>query len=85
MTNQNTSNMDLKNLINKTVDFSIKRLAELIGLFLVLGSILLLTALISYSPEDPNFIFNENIEIKNLLGKNGSFISDIFYVSNLVI
>ncbi len=79
MTNQNTSNMDLKNLINKTVDFSIKRLAELIGLFLVLGSILLLTALISYSPEDPNFIFNENIEIKNLLGKNGSFISDIFY------
>jgi len=44
-------------------------------------SILLLISLISYSPEDPNFIFPENAEIKNLLGIKGSFTADILYQS----
>ena len=79
MTNQNVVNMNLRNLIYKTVDFGIRRLAELVGLALVSMSILLFIALISYSPEDPNFIFNENIKIKNYLGVKGSFVSDIFY------
>ena len=42
---------------------------------------MLLLALITYSPEDPNFIFPENTEIKNLLGFQGSFISDLFFQS----
>ena len=41
----------------------------------------MLASLISYSPEDPNFIFPENAEIKNLLGAKGSYASDILYQS----
>ena len=73
--------MIFKNYINKIGDFIIKRLAELVGIFLVLTSILLFMCLISYSPEDPNFIFPENQEIKNFLGFKGSFIADIFFQS----
>ena len=72
--------MEIKSLINKTLDFSIRRLFELIGVILVLISIYLFLSLYSYSPEDPNFIFNENTEIKNLLGIKGSLISDIFSI-----
>jgi len=71
--------MNIKNLFNKIIDFSIRRLAELIGISLFLLSVFLFISLISYSPEDPNFIFNKNIEIKNLLGAKGSFTSDFFY------
>ena len=73
--------MNINNLLNKTIDFTTKRVAELIGLLLIFLSILLLISLISYSPEDPNFIFPENTEIKNILGHRGSFISDIFFQS----
>ncbi len=73
--------MIIKNYINKINDFIIKRLAELIGIFLIIASILLFICLISYSPEDPNFIFPENKDIKNLLGFRGSFIADIFFQS----
>ena len=71
--------MNINSLLNKTIDFTTKRVAELIGLLLVFLSILLLISLISYSPEDPNFIFPENTEIKNILGFRGSFISDLFF------
>ena len=73
--------MIIKNYINKISDFIINRLAELVGIFLVVASILLFISLISYSPDDPNFIFPENQEIKNLLGFRGSFIADIFFQS----
>ncbi len=73
--------MIIKNYINKISDFIIKRLAELIGIFLVISSILLFISLISYSPEDPNFIFPEKQEIKNFLGFRGSFIADVFFQS----
>ena len=62
-------------------NFTLKRLSELIGLLLLVLSILLLTSLITYSPEDSNFIFPNNSEIKNLLGIKGSYVSDIFYQS----
>ena len=51
------------------------------GLFISILSILLLLSLLSYSPEDPNFIFPDNTEIKNILGFRGSFISDLFFQS----
>ena len=71
--------MKIKNFFGKIVDFTLKRLAELVGLLLVIISILLFLSLISYSPEDPNFIFSEKTEIKNILGFQGSVISDIFF------
>ena len=73
--------MNKNNLINKTLDFTAKRVAEIFGIVFVLVSILLLISLISYSSEDPNFIFTDNIEIKNILGFRGSYISDLFFQS----
>ncbi len=73
--------MNIKDLSKKTLDFAIKRVAEIIGIFFICGSILLFLAFISYSPEDPNFIFTENTEIKNILGFRGSYTSDIFFQS----
>jgi len=67
--------------INKIGSFCIKRLAELVALSLIIVSILLLISLLSYSPEDPNFIFSENITIKNLMGSKGSYVSDLFFQS----
>tara|TARA_Y100000590_G_scaffold10485_1_gene12904 strand:+ start:1 stop:2082 length:2082 start_codon:yes stop_codon:yes gene_type:complete len=71
----------MNEFISKIGNFCIKRLAELIGLSLITISILLLVSLLSYSPEDPNFIFPENTIIKNLMGSKGSYISDLFFQS----
>ena len=73
--------MDIKKTANLLVNFAIKRLAEIFGVFIFVLGALLLIALLSYSPEDPNFIFPENTEIKNLLGFQGSFVSDLFFQS----
>ena len=73
--------MKIKNFVDKTSNFLIKRLSELVGIILLVSSTLLLISLVSYSPEDPNFIFPENAKINNLLGAKGSYASDIFYQS----
>ena len=73
--------MNIKIIFNKVANFTLKRFSELVGLLLLVLSILLLTSLATYSPEDPNFIFPNNSEIKNLLGIKGSYVSDIFYQS----
>ncbi len=73
--------MDIKKTANLLLNFAIKRLAEIFGLFIFISGILLLIALITYSPEDPNFIFPDNTKIKNLLGFQGSFVSDLFFQS----
>jgi len=73
--------MNINNILNKTFDFIIKRTAELAGILFVFISIFLIISLISYSPDDPNFIFPKDTEIKNIFGFKGSFISDIFYQS----
>ena len=73
--------MNINNLIKKSLDFTIKRVAEIVGISFILISILLLISFISYSSEDPNFIFTENTEIKNFLGFRGSYISDLFFQS----
>ena len=69
--------MKIKILLDKATSFLVKRLSELIGIILMGFSVLLLISLLSYSPEDPNFIFPDNAEIKNLLGIKGSYASDI--------
>ena len=71
--------MDIKKITNSTLTFLFKRLLEISGIIVLLMGILLLTALISYSPNDPNFIFPQNSEIKNLLGFRGSYVSDLFF------
>ena len=71
--------MEIKNIFSKIADFTVQRIVELFSAILALFSILLFISLLSYSPEDPNFIFSEKTEIKNILGFQGSVISDIFF------
>ena len=73
--------MNIKKTADLLINFAIKRLAEILGLTIFIAGIMLLLALASYSPEDPNFIFPDGTKIKNLLGFNGSFISDLFFQS----
>ena len=73
--------MNIKKTADLLINFAIKRLAEILGIIVFIGGIMLLLALASYSPEDPNFIFPDGTKIKNLLGFNGSFISDLFFQS----
>ena len=73
--------MNIKKTANLVMNFAIKRLAEIFGFIIFSGGTMLLISLITYSPEDPNFIFPDNTEIKNLLGFQGSFVSDLFFQS----
>ena len=73
--------MNIKNIFEKSADFTIKRIIEIFGIILIIFSILLLISFASYSPEDPNFIFNSEKEIENMLGFRGSYTSDIFFQS----
>ena len=71
--------MDIKKTTNLLINFTLKRLAEIFGLIVFSTGIFILLALLTYSPEDPNFIFPDNKEIKNILGFHGSFTSDLFF------
>ena len=73
--------MEIKKIATNSLDFIIKRFIEILGVTICLAGFLLLISLVTYSPDDPNFIFPENSEIKNLLGFKGSFISDLFFQS----
>jgi len=73
--------MDIKKTANLLLNFTLKRLTEISGIIVFSAGILLFIALFSYSPEDPNFIFPKNTKIKNLLGFQGSFVSDLFFQS----
>ena len=73
--------MDFKKTANLLINFTIKRIAEIFGIIVFTAGILLFISLFSYSPEDPNFIFPKDTEIKNILGFQGSFISDLFFQS----
>jgi S-DNA-T family DNA segregation ATPase FtsK/SpoIIIE len=73
--------MEIKKLLKNTLNFGLNRFIEIIGIAIAIIGLLLLIALLSYSPEDPNFIFPENTNIQNILGFRGSFIADLFYQS----
>jgi S-DNA-T family DNA segregation ATPase FtsK/SpoIIIE len=75
------SYMDIKKTANLFIDFATKRLTEISGLILFFLGITLFITLFTYSPEDPNFIFPDNTEIKNFFGFKGSFVSDLFFQS----
>ena len=76
-----SADMDINKLSNSIFIFIKRRLIEILGLIISILGILLLISLISYSPEDPNFIFPQNYEIKNFLGFHGSYVSDLFFQS----
>ena len=76
-----SSDINIKKLGNSILIFITKRLIEILGIIIGISGVLLFLALISYSPEDPNFIFPENLEIKNYLGFHGSYTSDLFLQS----
>ena len=73
--------MNIKKTVNLLLNFATKRLAEIFGIITFISGTMLLAALITYSPEDPNFIFPENTEINNLLGFQGSYVSDLLFQS----
>ena len=73
--------MDIKKTANLLINFTIRRLAEIFGIIIFVSGTSLLIALLTYSPEDPNFIFPDNTEIKNIFGYYGSFVSDLFFQS----
>ena len=73
--------MNIKKTSTFLLHFFYKRLAEIIGFLILISGIILFISLLSYSPEDPNFIFPENTEIKNIFGFHGSFLADLFLQS----
>ena len=73
--------MEIKKLAKNALNFGLNRFIEIIGISIAITGLLLLISLLSYSPEDPNFIFPENTNIQNILGFRGSFIADLFYQS----
>ena len=73
--------MEIKKILENTSNFVTKRLIELFGVLILILSIFLLISLLSYYPEDPNFIFPQNTEINNILGFRGSVVSDLFFQS----
>ena len=71
-----------KNFYNSVANFLKKRTFELIGLVLIFTGIILFISFITYSPNDPSFIYGQdNVLIKNFFGKYGSLISDFLLQS----
>jgi len=73
--------MNINIYSQKIGNFLSLRLIELIGILFILISTFFLLSLISYSPEDPNFIISKKQEIKNLMGFRGSYTADILFQS----
>jgi S-DNA-T family DNA segregation ATPase FtsK/SpoIIIE len=73
--------MNIKKIANSILNFTIKRLIEIFGIIISFIGIFLLISLFTYSPSDPNFIFDKDLEIQNVFGFQGSYISDLFLQS----
>ena len=73
--------MDIKKKGKLFINFTIKRIIEIFGVIIFGAGILLAASLISYSPDDPNFVFPDNTKINNILGFQGAVISDLFFQS----
>ena len=73
--------MDIKKIAKNSLNFTFNRLIEIFGILVSIAGILIFLALFTYAAEDPNFIFPDNTEIKNLLGFQGSFTSDLLFQS----
>ena len=75
--------MKLKIIANNVINFGINRVIEIIGMAILITGILLLASLITFSPDDPNFIFPDKTKLKIFL----DFVEvllQIFFFSLLV-
>ena len=73
--------MNFKSNIERIGNFLFKRLIEFFGVLLLILAFLILFSLISYNPNDPNFIYSSSQTIENLLGISGSIGSDFLFQS----
>ena len=73
--------MEFKIQISNIVNFTINKAIQIFGIIIIVFSIIFMLSLISYSPNDPNFIFPNEKEINNLIGIKGSILSDFFFQS----
>ena len=70
------------NILNSLTNFLRKRTFELLGLILILAGAALAVSFVTYTPEDPSFIYGDSsVEIKNVLGIYGSSIADFLLQS----
>tara|TARA_X000000368_G_scaffold415938_1_gene408749 strand:- start:628 stop:2751 length:2124 start_codon:yes stop_codon:yes gene_type:complete len=76
-----SSDMNIKKIANSVLIFTIRRLIEIFGVLISILGLAILIALISYSPSDPNFIFPDGTNVKNILGFQGSYVSDFLLQS----
>ena len=69
-------------IYNNVTNFLKKRTLELLGFLLILCSIILLVAFITYSPNDPSLVYGKtDILSKNFFGTYGSWVSDFLLQS----
>ena len=69
---------------NTLTKFLNNRIVELMGIFLIIFSICLLLAILTYSPDDPNLLYTpENKKINNLLGLRGSIVSEFTNIGQI--
>ena len=73
--------MNFKNNIDKIKSFAHRRLIEIFGILILILAFLTLISLMSYNPNDPNFIYSENQIINNFLGIKGSILADFLLQS----
>ena len=71
--------MNFKNILLSATNIIFNRIIQIIGIVIIIFGFLFFLSLVTYSPDDPNFIFPENEEIKNLLGFKGSLVSDFCF------
>jgi len=71
--------MKFADFLTKTKVFLINRVTELLGLVIISSAFAVFVSLISYSPNDPNFIINNSEKVNNLLGYRGAIISDFLF------
>ena len=70
------------NIYNNLINFIRKRAFELVGLSLIFSSIALTVSFITYSPEDPSFVYEkDSVVIQNFFGIYGSIVSDFLLQS----
>ena len=69
-------------ILIKINHFVKNRLIETSGILIILLAIFLFLSIVTYSPNDPNFIYTpENVEVANIGGFYGSVISDFLLQS----
>ena len=73
--------MNIKNSIEKLKNFTYRRIIELVGFCIFILAFCILVSLITYSPNDPNFIYSVDRKIQNPFGIYGSIGSDFLLQS----